>query len=124
MSTTAPPAANPWDVDDVSAAALAILRLEPADEDAPEVATSAGVACELVDAELDMAAPFATVDDIPAHVHRAAVFLTVEMYRRKDAPFGVLNAWSVDDVMIRVGPDVMRSVRSILFPSKERFGVA
>ena len=115
------PAALPWDVDAVAQAALDILRLDPADEDADRILDAAVTATELVDYELDYAVAPAS---IPSPVFNAAVVLTVELYRRKDAPFGVTDAWSIDGASIRLSTDVMRSTRSMLAPYVSRFGVA
>ena len=52
----------------------------------------------------------------------AAVELAVEVYRSKDAPFGVLDAWSADAVPLRISSDRLRNVRSIAVPYKRRFG--
>jgi hypothetical protein len=115
------PAVQPWDTAEIASDALDILRLQPEDPDADRVVDAAVVACALVDQELDTAEP---MDPIPAPVNYAAVLVTIELYRRKDAPFGVLNAWSVDDVLIRLSADTLRSVRRLLLPFKQRFGVA
>lgn len=122
--TVYPPAALPWDLDEVTASALAVLRLDADDIDAQRVRDAAEAATVLLDQEVDMLNPWAGMSDIPIPVQYAATLLTVELYRRKDAPFGVLNAWSSDEIMIRVGPDVMRSVRSMVLPFKSRWGVA
>lgn len=116
----APPAPLPLDSSAVAAAALDVLRLDPTDEDADRVEAEAVVACDLVAQELDYAVAPLTV---PPPVEDAAVMLTVELYRRKDAPFGVTDAWSVDGASIRLSADVMRSVRSTLAPYRSRFGV-
>jgi hypothetical protein len=121
-NTVAAPFPQTWDFQFILESAQAILRMEWDDPDAIILASYVPSATALVDAELD--ATEVISDPPPQPVNHAAVFLTVELYRRKDAPFGVLNAWSVDDVMIRVGPDVMRSVRSMILPFKQRFGVA
>jgi hypothetical protein len=115
------PATHPWDVPAIVADALDVLRLLTDDPDADRIEQAAPVATAMADAMLDADVAFVT---IPDPVHYGAVLLTVELYRRKDAPFGVLNAWSVDDIALRVGSDVMRSVRSLFIPYKVRFGVA
>lgn len=118
--SVSPPAALPWDVDAVAQAALDILRLDPADEDAERILDAAVTATELVDYELDYATAPAS---IPGPVFNAAVTLTVELYRRKDAPFGVTDAWSVDGASIQLSSDVMRGTRTMLLPYKSRFGI-
>ena len=62
------------------------------------------------------------VDTEPVLV-QAAVELTVEVYRTKDAPWGVLDAWSADTVPVRISSDRLRSIRSLAIPYKERLGV-
>lgn len=114
------PSRLPWDVDAVALAALDVLRLDPTDEDAARITSAAQSATELVDAELDMAAPPVT---IPGPVFDGAVMLTVELYRRKDAPFGVTDSWSVDGASIRISSDVMTGTRSMLRPYVERRGL-
>jgi len=120
----APPATNPWDVADVAARALAVLRLDPADADAARIDAAALAAVALVDAELDMVTPYASAAVIPAPVLDAAVNLTVEGYRRKDAPFGLTDSWSADGAFLRLSSDVLKGVRSQLGPYVERRGVA
>jgi hypothetical protein len=122
--TVAPPAANPWDLVEVTTRALAVLRLDPADADAQRVADAAAQAVELVDAELDMPIPYLDAASIPAPVMEAAVNLTVEGYRRKDAPFGLTDSWSVDGSYLRLSADVMKSTKSQLRPYKARRGLA
>lgn len=116
----AAPARLPWDVDAVALAALDVLRLDPTDEDAARITSAAQSATDLVDAELDMSASPVT---IPGPVFDGAVMLTVELYRRKDAPFGVTDSWSVDGASIRISSDVMTGTRSMLRPYVERRGL-
>ena len=115
------PAALPWDVDEVAIAALDILRLDPTDEDAARILSAATSATELVDVYLDFeTAP----DSIPTPVFDSAVNLTVEQYRRKDAPFGVTDSWGLDGASIRLSSDVMKGQSSTLDPYKSRWGIA
>jgi hypothetical protein len=122
--TVTPPAANPWDLAEVTTRALDVLRLDPADADAGRVGEAAAQAVALVDAELDMPDPYSTASGIPAPVLEAAVNLTVEGYRRKDAPFGLTDSWSADGAYLRLSADVMKSTKSQLRPYKARRGVA
>jgi len=115
-----PPAPLPFDIPAIAAAALDILRLDPTDDDADRVQAAAAVACELVALELDYPVAPATV---PAPVEDAAVTLTVELYRRKDAPFGLTDSWSVDGASIRISSDVMRGVSSELARYRARWAV-
>lgn len=50
--------------------------------------------------------------------------VTVELYRRKDAAFGVLNAWSPDDGAIRISADPLRGVYARITPYKANWGLA
>jgi len=118
--TVAPPAPLPWDVDAVAQSALELLRLTSADIDADRMLAMADTATTLIDAELDYAV---SPTEIPGAVFDAAVNLTVELYRRKDAPFGVLDSWSVDGAAIRLSADVMRGTRKMLAPFVSRWGV-
>lgn len=114
------PARLPWVVAEVAESALDVLRLEPEDEDAERVAAAADSATVLVDQRLDLEVAPAT---IPGPVYDAAVTLAVELYRRKDAPFGVSDSWSIDGASIRISSDVMRGVDSMLAPFRGRRGV-
>jgi len=114
------PAPLPLDAQTLASAALDIMRLDPADVDAERILEEAGVAIELVSQELDYDVAPATV---PAGVSDAAVMLTVELYRRKDAPFGVTDSWTVDGASVRVSSDVMRGVRSQLSRYRSRFPI-
>jgi hypothetical protein len=121
MTGVTAPATQPWNHEQIVAKALAVLRLEETDLDMAQVSFAESMATELLDDELDTTEPLASISSA---VEGGAVHLTVEIYRRKDAPFGVLNAWSPDEIAVRVGSDVMRGVRSIVRHAKERFGLA
>ena len=121
MSDVAPPAANTWDVNDITAQALAVLRMDGTDVDAGRVADSADVAVARLDAYLDSVDPVDTT--VIPELIQGAVELTVEVYRTKDAPWGVLDAWSADTVPVRISSDRLRSVRSLIIAHKARFGV-
>jgi hypothetical protein len=120
-AAVASPARLPWTVEEVAVAALDVLRLDASDQDAARVAAAADSATVLVDSELDLEVAPTT---IPGPVFDAAVTLTVELYRRKDAPFGVSDSWSVDGAAIHLSADVMRGVRSTLNPFVGRRGIA
>ena len=60
----------------------------------------------------------------PADVVNAAVDLTVELFRRKDAAFGVLGASSPSGEPLRISADHLRGVESRLAPYVEGFGFA
>jgi len=114
------PATSLWDINDVTDRALTVLRLHSGDVDEPRVGDAALVATGAVDSFVDAAEPFAP----SAAMVDAAVQVTVELYRRKDAPFGTANAWSTDTVPVPVGADSLHGVLMQLLPDKERWGVA
>lgn len=120
----APPAVNPWDVEDIALRALDVLRLDPSDMDAARINTKAVEAVALIDNELDMVLPYLGYTAIPAPVIGAAVTLTVELFKRKDAPGGITDSWSADGTFLRLSADVLKGVRSTLAPYVERRGVA
>lgn len=122
--TVAPPAPIPWDTAALLARALDVLRLDPTDEDAPRVELAVSEATALIDAELDLELAWTDSNAIPAPVTGAAVTLAVELYRRKDAPFGVSDSWSPDGAVVRLSSDYLRGVRSELAPFVARRGVA
>ncbi len=112
----------PFDVAAVASEALAILRLTDQDADAGRVADYAAAAVEVIEAFLD---PCEAWTDVPEAVQRAAAFVTVEEYRKKDAPFGVANAWSPDDYgPVRISGDWLGGVRYLLLPFKCAWGIA
>jgi hypothetical protein len=117
------PAPLPIDRATVVARALDVLRLDPTDDDAPRVEIAADVAIDLASQQLDF-----DVADVPATVGDAVtdavVTLTIEQYRRKDAPFGVTDSWSVDGAVLRLSSDVFRGVRAQLGKYRSRRGVA
>ena len=121
----APPAVLPWDMAAIVADALDVLRLDPSDQDADRIAGAATAATALIEQGLDLeASPWATSTSIPAPLMTAATNLTVELYRRKDAPFGVTDSWSVDGAVVRLSSDVMRGVERLVAPYRGRRGIA
>lgn len=108
--------------DTVRQDALDILRLDDADVDADRVGRHAKVALEQIQSYLGCDT---WTDPLPESVQYAAALGTVELYRRKDAPFGVLNAWSVADAgPVRIGQDWANPVRYILAPFRCAWGIA
>jgi hypothetical protein len=123
--TVTGPAPLPWDVAAIADAALDVLRLDQTDTDADRVTAAAVQATALIDAHIDAdVAPWDDPADVPAPVTGAAVNLTVELYRRKDAPFGVADSWSTDGFPVHLSPDTLKGVASMLAPYVERRGVA
>jgi len=119
-----PIVAPSWaDEADILAAALDILRLDPSDDDAARVEAVVPSAVQLVDDYLDRADD-PLVGAVPQPVVDATVQVTVELYRRKDAPFGVLNTWSESDIgPVRIGTDPLKGVEQMLAPYAHRYGV-
>jgi len=63
-------------------------------------------------------------DRVPPDVLEAATQLTVELYRRRDAPFGISNAWSPSGEPLRISRDQLAGVESLLQPHMEGWGFA
>ena len=120
MSVTAP-AANIWDLDDISARALAVLRMENTDVDAGRVTDAAEIATQMGDKFLDQPTPIYTT--VEPMLVQGAVILNVEEYKVPGVSFGIMDAWSADTVPVRIGSDRLRSVRSLWMPFRARFGV-
>lgn len=112
----------------VTADVLALLRLAPTDPDAGRVQACVVTAAVLVDAWLDRGDnPLPAVGaDTPMHplARYGTTNVAAELYRRKDAPFGVLNAWSPDELQVRIAADPIRGSLYVLLPLKGNFGVA
>ena len=101
---------------------LAVLRRDNSDPDAGAIQEYTTAAVLLVDDYLDRAEwPFTVA---PQPVTSAIVQVAVELYRRKDAPFGVINNWSDSDIgPVRVPVDWSKGVEYLLDPYAWRFGV-
>lgn len=123
---------------EIADAARTMLRLNPSDPDVPRLPGCAQAACSALDHRLNLKAhpdrPLLTVggdtwstyavDDAPADVVTAAVQLTGELFRRKDAPFGVLNAASANAVPMYISRDQLAGVDSLIAPYVEGWGFA
>lgn len=118
----------PWlDPDVVLADVQATLRMKATDPDIARIEDEhIPAAAALVDAFLDYPsdAPLTPVPPMHPLTRQAMTQLTIELYRRKDAPFGVLNAWSPDDVALRISTNPIQGVFHILLPLKKGFGIA
>lgn len=115
------PAPLPWELEDIVARALDVLRLDPTDADAERIELAAVEATTLIEQSLDLHESPTT---IPAPVVGAAVQVTIELYRRKDAPFGVTDAWSVDGSIVRLSSDPLKGVWPSISRYRGRWGVA
>jgi hypothetical protein len=123
---------------EIAEAARGLLRLNGTDPDLDRLAGTALAACSVIDHRLNLRVhpdrPLLTVggetwntyavDDAPPDVVTAAVQLAGELFRRKDAPFGVLNAASANAVPMYISRDVLAGVDSLLAPYVEGWGFA
>jgi hypothetical protein len=123
VTVTAPDVSVWWDVDVVAAAALAQLRLTDGDVDASRVADAVDPAGQSINQYLDRD-PADAYDPTtaPAQVQDAVVQVTVELYRRKDAPPASIDgmlagAWRPQSV------DALAGVRAQLAPFRARRGI-
>jgi len=118
--------------------ARGMLRLAVNDPDAGRLPGNALAACSAIDHRLNLKVhpdrPLVTVggetwstyavDDAPPDVVAAAVQLCGELFRRKDAPFGVLNAASANAVPMYISRDQLAGVDSLIAPYVEGWGFA
>jgi hypothetical protein len=123
---------------EIAEAARAMLRLNASDPDRPRLDGCARSACTMIDHRLGLLEHTDrlqltvggitwwtyAVDDAPADVVAAAVQLSGELFRRKDAPFGILNATSANAVPMYVSRDQLAGVDSLLAPHVESWGFA
>lgn len=123
---------------EIAEAARTLLRLSATDPDVGRLQGNARAACSAIDHRLSLKPhpdrPLMTVggetwntyavDDAPPDVVTAAQQLTGELFRRKDAPFGVLNAASANAVPVYVSRDQLAGVDSLLAPYVEGWGFA
>lgn len=121
----------------VAAAARTTLRISDTDPDAPRFPAHAAAACRAIDTRLGLRAVAGRMvyrqggvdvvtyapDDVPADVVEAAVQLTVGLFRRKDAPLGVLPG-GIDGLTVYVSRDQLAQVDSLLSPYVEDWGMA
>jgi len=110
----------------IAAAALKILDLPAGDPAVPAVEAAATSALLLVDEYLGEPEPaWPDPASAPPPVTEATVLVTVELYRRKDATFGVLNTWSSADFgPVRISTDWLKGVESLLHPyMRDHYGV-
>jgi hypothetical protein len=110
--------------DAIATAARRALDMADDDVDAPVVLSAATSAILLVDGYVGTPGePWPAV--APQPVIDATVIVTVELYRRKDATFGVLNSWTGSDFgPVRVSTDWLKGVESIVHPyMRDHFGV-
>jgi hypothetical protein len=113
------------DEDQVLTDVLDVLRLPASDDDSDRIAALIPAAAALVETYLDRDdQPLPDAPPMHPLIQTAMTNCTIELYRRKDAPFGVLNSWSPDEAVVRISTDPLRGVMKILLPLKLQFGVA
>lgn len=124
--TSFPPAAPPWDGDPTKLVEFARVRLGLAanDPDMPWLAQLADAVIELITSYIDPPAGAVAPATVPPSVTTASVLALIDAYRRKDATFGIVGAWSPDGVALRVSRDWLDGVKAALQPHRVRFGVA
>jgi hypothetical protein len=122
----------------IADAARTLLRLNAADPDVPRLAGCARAACSAIDHwtnlcehadRLSMTVGGQTWwtwadGDAPPDAVTAAEQLCAELFRRKDAPFGVLNASSANAVPMYVSRDQLAGVLTLIAPYREGWGFA
>ena len=110
--------------DAIAAQAMVELGMDPTDPDKASVTKAATSAILLVDEYLGTPEePWPAMT--PQPVLDATVLVTVELYRRKDATFGVLNTWTGADFgPVRISTDWLKGVESMLHPyMRDHYGV-
>ena len=123
---------------EIAAAALEQRRLAGDDMDAARLTGKVPAACSMIDRELDLrpiagrvqyvtgGAPVVAYapDDAPAQILEAAVQLTLELYDREGARFGVLTSASASfGEPVRVSRNQLAGVESLLAPFREGWGI-
>jgi hypothetical protein len=128
MATPFPPAAPPWNGDPSELVEFARVRLNLAanDPDLPWLGMLADAVIELISEYLDDpgSGPIDAGGNVKPSVTTASVLALIDAYRRKDATFGIIGAWSPDGVALRVSRDWLDGVKASLQPHRVRFGVA
>lgn len=103
---------------------LRTLRLTADDPDTAAVTAALTAAVSLIDQFLDRIDPLPGPPP-PPPVQTAVEVLTVELYRRKDAPFALLDATLPEDVATDIGQlPALQPVTALLLPYKQRWGFA
>jgi hypothetical protein len=123
----------------VAAEAASRLRLTAQDPDRGRLEGQARAAMRAIDNRLDlrpatarMSYPLGDADVVwtypaggaPPDVVESAVQVAIDLLRRKDAPFGVLNAPSLSGEPVRISRDQLAGVELLLLPYVEGWGFA
>jgi hypothetical protein len=99
--------------------ALYLLKLTGDSPDAGRVSDLAELCLELIHDRIG-ATVYYDETTVPLPIVEAGAVATSEMYRRKDAPFGIVNAWSEDGASIRISRDPLAGVEYLLAPYRLR----
>lgn len=123
---------------EITAAALEQRRLAGNDIDAGQIAGKVPAACSAIDHRLDLRPVAGRVQyvvggvpvityapgDAPGPILDAAVQLTLDLYDRKDARFGVLTSASASfGEPVRVSRDQLAGIESLIAPFVEGWGI-
>ncbi len=103
--------------------ALYLLKLTGDSPDASRVTDLAEMCLELIHDRIG-ATVYYDETTVPTPVVEAAAVATSEMYRRKDAPFGITGAWSQEGENLRISRDPLAGVEHLLAPYKAGWGIA
>lgn len=116
-----------WLDPEVGDQALATMHIKATDPDADVIRSGVAVAAQLIDTYVGVGSmPLDPGTGLaPASVQTATLIVGVEMYRRRDAAFGVLNAFAQSDFgPVRISTDWLKGVESILRPyMRDHLGV-
>lgn len=106
--------------------AALILRLPAGSVDGQWLLQCAGAAGDAICLELDRLDPIpGIIPGFPPNALRNAhARATVNEFRSKDAPNGVVNSWAPDDAAEIVAGDCLVGVRPLIRPYKARWGCA
>jgi hypothetical protein len=117
-----------WRNDPQAAAdAAKILRLPATSPEMERLTVCAVAAGNHICQFLDRTEPIPGVipGDPPATLRYAHSNVTVELYRRKDTPFGVMGGWNADDGgATHISPDPLAGVKFLIMPYRARWGLA
>jgi hypothetical protein len=100
---------------------LDALRLEADDPDADRVDSARLAAQSLLEQYLwrQEGLPPGAIEPL----RQACIQVAIEQYRRKDSPFGVLDAWSPDGVgPVRIGNDPLAGAVQLVAPWRQGLG--
>ncbi len=103
--------------------ALWLLKLTGDSPDAGRVNDLAELVLELIHDRLG-ATLYYDETTVPTPIVEAAAVATSEMYRRKDAPFGITGAWSQEGENLRISRDPLAGVEHLIAPYKVGWGIA